>query len=241
MELCCECEPAEDADGKGNGLIEVDSASSNEEHDEADSDNEPGGFLMFENHEHRRVSVARRVSRRSSKKQSEPAVEPEETKEKPHEYKVTYSTQKGEFPSTLKLYGNKADGGFMVEGADSVHLQLDWYKSSDIIFDDDFLSISFLNMMHSFSSQISVTFESADEFRAFQDIHDKMIPSQDIFREFAGSFKRTPEERKLELEETKTPNPECFKPIERKRKYLVDPADVKSYAFIVHKEKQSFF
>lgn len=71
-----------------------------------------------------------------------------------------------------------------------------------------------------------------------------MIPSQDIFREFAGSFKRMPEERKLELEETKTTVPtlqDDYKPVERKRRYLVDPAEVKSYAFIVHKEKQNFF
>lgn len=63
---------------------------------------------------------------------------------------MKYSNHKGEFPSTLKLYGDKADGGFLIEGTDCVHLQLDWYKSSDIVFDDDFLSISFLNMMHSF-------------------------------------------------------------------------------------------
>jgi len=72
-----------------------------------------------------------------------------------------------------------------------------------------------------------------------------MIPSQDIFREFAGSFKRAPEERKVEEEEeTKISSSQLqdsYKPMERKRKYLVDPAEIKSYAFVVHKEKQSFF
>lgn len=53
-----------------------------------------------------------------------------------------------------------------------------------------------------------------------------------------------PEEKKVEEEETKNAFlqvQESYKPLERKRKYLVDPAEVKSYAFVVHKEKQSFF
>lgn len=71
------------------------------------------------------------------------------TPQAPKHVAITSFSQE-EHAAVLKLNGGKADGGFSVEGETQVYVQLDWYKSSDIIFDEEDLSVSFLPMMQSF-------------------------------------------------------------------------------------------
>jgi len=152
--------------------------------------------------------------------------------------KFKIQPKREEHQAVIKLYGGKADGGFSVEVDGQVYFRLDWYKSSDIIFDEEDFSVSFLPIMQSFDQNLYVTFANSTEFESFKKIHESMIPAQDAFMEFQNCFTPTNSEETKDWTQALKTRPSI---VERKRKSHVDPAGVQNFAFPVYKYKVSFF
>jgi hypothetical protein len=82
------------------------------------------------------------------------------------EIRVTVNDTQGSHPSTLKFFGNKGSGGFIVESGKNVRALQDWYKA-ELSFDEAATSLMI-------GQSITVKFNKKEDFGVFSKLYAKM-------------------------------------------------------------------